>query len=231
MKESGIEWLGLVPKEWKVSKLKYFSDKITQGPNPNYDLGEPEKASKYRVLKTKDLYDSAILYDNSDLISVETYNSCKKSALKNGDILMGIVGKGSIGKVNVFDNDTGINYIFTRALGLIRVNNKLKPRFLNYILRSNYGKETINNGIIGSTGQEVLQTAYIARVYIPIPDKSEQKYLISFLDKETRKIDLLLLKMNKYIDLLKQAKQSLISEAVTGKIDLRDWEIIEEGEI
>lgn len=62
-----------------------------------------------------------------------------------------------------------------------------------------------------------------------IPTIEIQKEISHFLDLRTEQINRTISKNEKYIEFLKSAKQSLISEAVTGKIDLRDWEIIEQG--
>ncbi|MED0686409.1 restriction endonuclease subunit S, partial [Anoxybacillus ayderensis] len=79
--------IGEIPEGWEVARLgeKKFTQKITQGPNPKYNLGHIDK--KYRVLKTKDLYDQGILYEQADLISKETFEGCLSSELKDGDIL------------------------------------------------------------------------------------------------------------------------------------------------
>ena len=82
----------------------------------------------------------------------------------------------------------------------------------------------------GSTIKHLYQETFVNFIYI-LPSVETQKVLIEFLDKQTDEIEKLVRKSHKQVRNLKQAKQSLISEAVTGKIDLRNWEIIEEGEI
>ncbi|ETT61689.1 restriction modification system DNA specificity subunit [Paenibacillus sp. FSL R7-277] len=227
LKYSGVEWLGEIPKKWGIPKIKYNSIKITQGPNPNYDLGISDENSKYKVLKTKDVYDDVIYYNSADSITFYTYKGCIKAKLKNDDILIGIVGKGSIGKVNVFKYKGGLQFIFTRALGLIRVNrNSINPYFLNYVFRSNYGKEIINFGIIGSTGQEVLQTAFISDIKFPMPKISEQNILCNFLDIKIAQFDFIISKKEQLIQKLEEAKKSLISEVVTGKLKIVDGDTV-----
>jgi type I restriction enzyme S subunit len=123
MKDSGIEWLGDIPEHWGELKLSRAAKKITQGPNPNYNLGTP--TSCFRVLKTKDVYDHIIYYNKAHEISQETFASELNSVLFEGDLLITIVGHGSIGKVNVFQEQENTRYIFSRAIGLLR----LKPEF------------------------------------------------------------------------------------------------------
>ena len=80
----------------------------------------------------------------------------------------------------------------------------------------------------GSTILHLYQSTFVNFIY-PLPNIDIQSKLIQYLDNETNKINSIITKTQKQITKLKEAKQSLISEAVTGKIDLRDWEIIETG--
>ena len=222
MKDSGIEWLGEIPEHWLASRISYYSDKITQGPNPDYSVGDPSK--KYRIMKTKDVYNRIVHYRKADEISKETFLDNRSAILKNEDILMGIVGKGSIGKCNVFIEQPDCKYIFTRALGLIRTSKaKLSPHFLKYVFQSSYGENMINNGIEGSTGQEVLKTSYLASFKISKPTCEEQKKIVEFLDYKTAKLDILIAKSHQQIEKLKEHRSALVSAAVTGKIDVREW--------
>ncbi|MFY9482363.1 MAG: hypothetical protein WAP41_01505, partial [Tissierellaceae bacterium] len=70
---------------------------------------------------------------------------------------------------------------------------------------------------------------FIGNTYMPYFSLLHQKTIIQYLDNASNKMDSIITKTKKQITKLKEAKQSLISEAVTGKIDLRDWEIIETG--
>ncbi|MBI4993859.1 restriction endonuclease subunit S [Candidatus Wolfebacteria bacterium] len=167
--------------------LKELCVKITQGPNPKYDKIEDDG---YKVLKTKDLYSDVIHYENSDNISKKVYLENKNSELQDKDILIAIVGQGSIGKVNVFYNDGKNKFIFTRALGLIRADeSKIIPEFIKSYLLLNEGQKYIEDGIRGTSGQLVLKTSYLKNLAFPLPPIEIQKQIVAKLDKEMEALE------------------------------------------
>ena len=164
---------------WQIKTLGNVCEKITQGPNPKYDKTTHDD---FRVLKTKDLYDDVIHYDSSDRISEEVFSLHLRSELKSGDVLMAIVGQGSINKCNVFVGIAGKRFIFTRALGLLRPNHDLvSPYFLKYFLQSSAGKEMVDSGIAGTSGQQVVTTTHLKALRIVIPTLPEQHRIVAIL--------------------------------------------------
>jgi type I restriction-modification system DNA methylase subunit len=183
-------------------KLSNIASKITQGPNPKYD-GEISK--KYYVLKTKDLYDDAIYYDTADSISEEIYIQNKSFKLQQDDLLIAIVGQGSIGKINIFQEQIDKNYIFTRALGLIRANKqKVLPSYLHCYFLSLEGKRKVNEGIDGTTGQLVLKTSYLKQLDMPLPIMETQQQIIKKIKTQMQAIET--------VKLLKEAAEKRIAE-------------------
>ncbi len=232
--------IGLIPEDWEVRKLgeAHLSHKITQGPNPDYKIGLPDKG--FRALKTKDLYDKIIHYNTADAISKDTFTGCQKSELLDEDILVAIVGKGSIGKSNIFKAKNGIRYIFTRALGLIRLNSKnVSPTFFRQYFQSYYAKKYFERGISGSTGQEVLQTSYLKVMRVPLPPLQEQRKIAEILtavDDAIEKTDAIIKETQK---LKKGLTQKLFTEGVghtrfketkIGRIP-ESWEVVQVGKI
>lgn len=167
-------------------QLNNIADKITQGPNPIYD----NKVSRdYFVLKTKDLYNDIIYYKKAENISEKTYLQNKLHELQDDDLLIAIVGKGSIGKANIFKKQIGKKYIFTRALGLIRANEKkILPAFLQVYFLSSEGKRKINEGIEGTTGQLVLKTSYLKQMEVPFPTIDIQLKIVKSIDRQRQTI-------------------------------------------
>lgn len=166
---------------WRIVKLADVCDRITQGPNPKYgDSGD----GTVRVLKTKDLYDAGIRYQSADGISHEVFSAHQTAELRTGDILIAIVGQGSINKCNVFEAQPDCRYIFTRALGLIRPKTAaLIPHFLKYFLQSGAGKAMVDAGIGGTSGQQVVTTTHLKMLSIPLPPLEEQRRIVSILDE------------------------------------------------
>lgn len=165
---------------WSHVRLAEVSEKITQGPNPKYDKSTDEA---FRVLKTKDLYDAAIYYEKADRVSEAVFLDNLAAELKAGDVLLAIVGQGSINKCNVFESRQEARFIFTRALGLIRPKrSRLDPYFLKYFLQSSHGKGMVDAGIGGTSGQQVVTTTHLKSLEIPLPPLDEQQKIVAVLD-------------------------------------------------
>jgi type I restriction enzyme S subunit len=192
-------------------------DKITQGPNPKYDKNE---SAFFRVLKTKNLYDKQIFYDEADKVSESVFNTCLSSELKNGDVLLAIVGQGSINKCNVFENKTAFRFIYTRALGLIRTNRlKLNPYYLNSFLQSKKGKSLIDSGIGGTSGQQVVTTTYIKKLKIPLPTLNEQSSIVQKIDTVSKEIVKLEEIYKQKIKMLEELKITVLRKAFNGELN------------
>lgn len=220
MKDSGVEWIGEIPEHWDIINLKRFSNKITQGPNPDLSIFSDEK--KYKILKTKDITDKEIKYETTDYIPSESYLPFSNFKLINNDILVCIVGHGSIGKINIF-REQDKEFIFTRAIGLLRPDiSIIEPYFVKYFFESKVGKELINSIIEGSTGQEVVKTSKLGSLNIAYPNLNEQRSIVSYLNNEICRIYKTIDKITLNINLLEEYKTSIIHHAITGKIDVRE---------
>lgn len=166
---------------WRAVPLGEICLKVTQGPNPKYD-GITNPA--FGVLKTKDVYDDVIHYGKADRVSQEVFADHPSARLQAGDVLLAIVGQGSINKCNVFQPQQGTEFIFTRALGLLRPSPKaLDPFFLRYFLQSSTGKASVDAGIGGTSGQQVVTTTHLKSLLIPLPLLDEQKRIVAVLDE------------------------------------------------
>jgi len=141
--------------------------------------------------------------------------------VKEGDLI--VSQRGSLGKVVFVDKDYGE---MTINPSLVLVNQITEdPRFLWYYIQSNSILTQID--LIGSiTTIPMLSQVEISSFQILIPTKSEQQQIVEHLDKGTTKIDSTIGKETQRIKLLKEYRQSLISNVVTGKVDVRD-EVIE----
>ena len=217
MKDSDVEWIGEIPKHWDIKKISWVTSLVTQGGNPDYSLGEV--SDDFRVLKTKNLYDDKIYYDSADTISEATFLRETQSKPEPNDLLVAIVGKGSIGKVNIFDPPDDRKYIYSRSLGCVRfIKDEINVFYIKWFFNSSSGKQILNLGIGGSTGQEVLKTTYLSGLLVPKPPLTEQKKISYYLKTECSKIDQMVDIETKRSNLLKEYCQSLISSVVTGKV-------------
>jgi type I restriction enzyme, S subunit len=231
MKDSGVEWIGEIPSHWKFIPLKYCTG--NQGGIQTGPFGTQLNTKDYVEQGVKVMNQKTLIKENYSLgeeyISYEKYESLKGFDVLEGDIIMGT--RGSFGG----DNRTtfGKCSIVPSGLGdcvlhpcLIRI--RLTPSFVNksyfyfYVNDSSYFLEEIRH-TSNSTTIEVIYGVTLKDVRFPIPPINEQEEITSHIKKETTKIDLDIKREKKRINLLKEYRQSLISEVVTGKIDVRDW--------
>ena len=221
MKDSGVEWIGKIPSEWNSVSLRPLVTKVGSGSTPrggseNY----PDQGITF--LRSQNVHFDGLRLDNVVFISPETHNQMSGSSVQRDDLLLNITG-GSIGRCCVVDSDLEMNV--NQHVSIIRTTLKLTPDFLNYVLSSDIGQEQV---IYNQTGgnREGLTSDNIKNFNIGLPSIEEQQQIIDHLDQETTKIDSTIEKETQRIDLLKEYRQSLISEVVTGKVDVRDEVVV-----
>ena len=214
-KDSGIDWLGEIPSEWTNSKLKYHAfvyngNSISDSEKENYENLDITSSIPYVSTKDIDSNFLTINYDNGMrvLICNDKFKIAKKSST-----LICIEG-GSAGKKLALLNE---KVCFVNKLACIDSYNGLDKRFSNYILRSsifNYLFNLSTTGLIPGVSINQLKDFEII-----LPSIHEQEQIADFLDKATAKIDTLIEKQTKQIELLKEKRQAVISHAVTKGIN------------
>ena len=218
MKDSGVEWLGEVPKNWEVSKIKYEC-------SINARIGwKALKADEYVeegyiFLATPNIKGKYIDFENVNYITQERYDESPEIKLKINDVLLTKDGS-TLGTVNVvrnLDKEATVN----SSLAVIRPNKNLNGVFLNYFIKSSYMQSIIGMFKDGMGVPHLFQSD-IKLFNILLPKYEEQLRIYKYLDREVDLIDSLINKTTIQIEKLKEAKQSLIGEAVTGKIEILD---------
>lgn len=227
MKDSGIEWLGEVPEEWKIKKLKYLLEDC------KYALKTGPFGSQLKASDTIDngdfvVYNQRNVLDNQftefkDTISLEKFDSLSGFEVFENDILM--TTRGTIGKASIVSNLKSRG-ILHPCLIKVRVNIKeiLREWFLMYVNNTSFFMENVKLES-SSTTIEVIYGDTLANISLPIPSINEQIKTLDYIKKIEKKYTDLIQGNLSIINLLKEYRQSLISEAVTGKIDVREWKV------
>ena len=214
MKDSGVEWIGEMPEHWSLSKLKYETDLIVDGTHftPNYqDDGVP-------FLRVTDLLNDEIDRGKTRYISRDEHETLiQRCCPQKGDLLLS--KNGTIGRTKVVDWDWEFS-IFV-SLCLIRLKDTYSPDLLSYFFQSALFDTQISEGSKQSTVTNLHLDKIREFILINSPIE-EQFHIVSHLDKETSKVDQMVDIETKRIELLKEYRQSLISNVVTGKIDVRE---------
>ena len=220
MKDSGIEWLGEIPEYWEPVKLKYICSRLRDGTHSSFNRvnnGIP-------LLSVRNIVnDEFINLDDDSLISEEDFQELNRSfQVYENDILLAIVGA-TIGKVALVKKMP--KFTIQRSLAILRAKEeKILFKFLFYFIKSpDFQKLLWFN--TGYSAQPGIYLGSLANFFIVIPPLVEQKEIITYLDKKTAEIDKQKAKIQQAIDRLKEYRTALITNAVTGKIDVRQVSI------
>ncbi|MBN3582820.1 restriction endonuclease subunit S [Algoriphagus aestuarii] len=215
MKDSGVEWIGEIPSHWKKKKLGYCVNLQGRIGFKGYKKTDfVEEGEGCRVIGGKHIDNSNKLnLSNPDFLHWDKYYESPEIMVKKGDLI--ISQRGTLGKVLYIDEDYG-EMTINPSLVLV---NKIKenPVFLWYYLQSDTILKIID--IEGSvTTIPMLSQEEISNFPVILPPSEEQQNIVEHLNTHTKEIDELIeLEKNK-THLLKEYRQSIISEVVTGKI-------------
>lgn len=209
-KDSGIDWLGEIPEEWEVCKLKYLlKTNLQYGANSS---GIEFNENLPRYVRITDIKSSEALYEKGKL-SLSEEDSIGY-LLQDGDILFARSGA-TVGKTFLYHSNIG-KAAFAGYLIRAQLNENLNPKFLSYYTLSSGYDEWKNRIFIQATIQNIGADKY-ANMEIPFPPLSEQESIAKFLDAKCAQIDSLISEKKSLIQDLAEYKKSLIFEAVTGK--------------
>ena len=219
MKPSGVEWIGEIPAHWEVKRIKYLASLISKGTTPTTIGREILDEGEIRFIKVENIVDNHIELKPEHYIDEETNQMLKRSQLKENDLLFVIAGA-TIGKVSlVKPNHLPANT--NQAISFIRPKEYELSEFICYWLQSDNIQKNIWLKAVQSA-QPNLSMEDLGNLYIPYPSIAEQHQIVEYIIEKTQTIVQLLQQAYKQIELLKEYRQSLISEAVTGKIDVRN---------
>ena len=220
LKDSGIEWIGEIPEHWGVEPIKYLVKTIQTGTTPttkndDYFDGDIQWFTPGDFQGSKELYESSRKISNRAIIDNEARLFPKNTVM--------IVGIGAtVGKVAKLGIEGSFNQQIT---GLIVNEQRLNCDYLYYWLYIN--QETIKN-ISNYTTLPIINNEFVKNFECLSLPLDEQQAIVNYLNQKTSEIDDLILKIRLQIQKLKEYRQSLISEAVTGKIDVREFGSISE---
>tara|TARA_R110000868_G_scaffold258137_14_gene515464 strand:- start:7615 stop:9018 length:1404 start_codon:yes stop_codon:yes gene_type:complete len=218
MKDSGVEWLGEVPEHWEVLKIKHIvSTPVTDGPHetPEFlDFGVPfvsaEAVSSGRIDFNK----------IRGYISEEAHTIySKKYSPQKNDIYM-VKSGATTGVVAIVEEDSIFN--IWSPLAVIRCSPNSHPNFVLNFLRSRNFQEAVQ--LFWSFGtQQNIGMGVIENLYITRPPLDEAILIAEELTQRIQSFEEITSRAYRQIDLLNERRIALISAAVTGKIDVRDW--------
>lgn len=209
-KDSGVEWIGDIPKEWNVEKLKFNStinkESLPENKDPDYEffyldisnVSNNGKILNIELMRFKDAPSRARRIPNNH----DTIISTVRTYLKSIAYLNGIPD----------------NFIVSTGFSVLNPERNMFPRYLYYLVSSDLFIQTV---VAHSKGiaYPAINSSDLANLPIWYPDFETQNKISSFLDKKTSEIDLTIEKDTRLIELLKEKRTALINHVVTKGLD------------
>ena len=216
MKDSGVEWIGEIPKEWRETQLRHcatIKSGITLGKSYRKDTVLIERPY-LRVANVQGGY-----VDLNDLATIEvTPDEDLKYRLHSGDVLMTEGGdRDKLGRGCVWHGEIEPclhqNHVFA-----VQTNETiLLPEFLEYLTASDVGRSYFDITAIKTTNLACTSSSKVLAFTIPLPPVEEQIEIVSFIKKRSLELNKLIMKKELLVQELESYKKSLIYEVVTGK--------------
>lgn len=223
MKPSSIEWLGDIPEHWEVRKLKYAvtlnDETLSEKTDPDYqlryiDIGNVDESGKVAEIVNYKFKDAP---------------SRAKRIVKDGDVIISTVRTYLKAITQIPSNCE--NLIVSTGFAVLSPRNEINSDFLNSSVRANYFIQRVCSESFG-VSYPAINASDLVNFEIAFPNIPEQTAIVSHIEIETAKLNQTISTIEKEISLVEEYKTALIAEAVTGKIDVRGYEIpeIEETE-
>ena len=213
MKDSGIEWIGEIPSHWEVKQIKYISEVVLGKMLTPENKGDMTLKPYLRSMNIQN--DTLDLSDVNEMWFSKV--EMKRLLLKKGDILLN--EGGDVGRTVMWNNELDECY-FQNSVNRIRLL-KDNPTYIKYqsilIHKMGYYDSIVSRVSIPHLTKEKLEG-----VKFIVPPISEQEQIVSCIDDKTSQIDKTIDIEKKKIELLKEYRQSLISNVVTGKIKVTE---------
>lgn len=219
MKDSGIEWIGEIPEHWRLSKIKYESlinnKTLSESTDDDYEIEYIDISSVTSIGGINDVQS----------LNFKDAPSRARRILSKGDTIVSTVR--TYLKAIAFIENTQSNLICSTGFAVLTPLSKVVPKYLFYLMRSEkYVNEIVRRSV--GVSYPAVNASDIGDLECALPDRDEQMYIVEYLDNFTMQINQLVNDIQLQIQKLKEYRQSLISEAVTGKIDVREFGSISE---
>ena len=216
-KDSGVPWLGKVPEHWEVRKLKYAATFLGGGTpskaNPSFWEGYIPWVSP-KDMKT------TVIIDAEDHINDEAIAASATSIVGPGAVLLvvrsGILRRSIPVAINLVPVALNQDMKALRPRGAL-----LMSSYLRALIQGNQPR-LIDEWTKQGATVESIEHQYLANSYIPLPPLPEQTAIVEYLDAQTAKLDAAIAAARREIELLREYRERLIADVVTGKVDVRE---------
>lgn len=221
MRESGIEWLGKVPKHWAVERLKFRMTGIEQGWSPQCENTRAEPG-EWGVLKVGCM-NSGIYEESENKALPVDLPPLPELEVKVGDVLMSRSNTVElVGAVGIVDKTQGRILLCDKLYRIAFAKDRLHPEYAVHLLRSRAARLQIERDASGaSPSMKNISNEVVSNMAFAFPPLEEQMTIAQFIDASGASLLGLIRQISVQLDKLREYRQTLISAAVTGKIDVR----------
>lgn len=216
MKDSGVEWLGEVPEHWNMAPVRRYLLEHRQG----YYTTESYVDEGLKLLRITDLRDlGEINVANCPMVNESDTTHLFK--LRKGDVVFARTG--GAGSFGVITEDYE-NLIYASYLIRFRFMSKIfEPDYLKFLFQSDSFQLSVKQNIHGGVNQNI-HAEDIKNTVVCAPSLLEQKKIVEYLEYQCLLFEDLINKASDSVKLMQERRTALISAAVTGKIDVRNWQ-------
>ena len=223
IRDSGVEWLGEVPAHWEVKRLKHlFAEPLRNGVSP-------------QAVETGGVLTFSIAAVRNGVVDIESHmkhadisiHAARPYWVHAGDVMM-MRGNGSrdlVGSVGIVRSLPPDECIYPDILIRLRFSKEIDSRLAVLFLNSTVSRPQVAMGAKTAAGIWKVSGATVAEFTMPVPPSIEQDAIRDHLNLALTQIDALVARVESQGILLQERRTTLISAAVTGKIDVRGWKV------
>lgn len=225
MKDSGVEWLGEVPAHWIKQKLVNVSEgsrgSFVNGPFGSDLLAEELRDHGVPVVYIRDIKPTGYSRKSTVFVTPMKAKQLDVCKLEPGNVVVSKVGDPP-GDACVYPVGEP-SAIITQDVIRIRVNMaQFSPEFIAYLLNSDFGRMVVNDISVEGTRKRVSLGDFKSTRFV-FPPLKESLDIVRYLNSECEKLSCTIAKATQAVAFMQERRTALISAAVTGKIDVRDW--------
>ena len=208
-KDSGVEWLGAIPRHWGVERLKYLAtlndESLAESTDPNFEMNYVDIGS----------VDPVAGITEAEPVSFANAPSRARRVVREGDVIVSTV-RTYLRAITAIEAPEP-NLIVSTGFAVFRPR-RIASSFASYALRAPYFVDRVVSNSVG-VSYPAINAESLSCFPIACPDVNEQHAIADFLDRETAKIDALVAKKERLIELLQEKRSALITRAVTQGLD------------
>ena len=207
MKDSGINWIGEMPRHWMIKRLRYVC-RLKTGTTPSENEGINMDGVGLKWFTPSDFNPSLVLTDSEKHITPEAIRRFKITPYQQGSVLLVAIGA-TVGKIGYCEVTAYSNQQITSLMP-----HAINGKYLMYFLHSK--TDYIKDNALYTT-LPIINNTYLSAVFTCVPSQTEQAAIVEFLDAKCAETDALIAEKQRSVETMRQYKRSLIYEYVTGK--------------